>query len=153
MPKTFGISLNISSILHWNMSPTGAALNGSHLYLYLPNWHANVVRYDDFSSNFRLWYPELASIIDIYLTLLSLGSISFNVGPLSIGHINAWFNWAGSKHNLTLPLALGTNTKLLHHSAVLSTPSGVMISILCNQSNSSLNGFCSTYATCLGGAW
>ena len=112
-------SLNISSILHWNISPTGTAPNGSHLYLYLPNWHANVVRNNDFSSNFRLWYPELASIIDKYLTLLSLGSILFNVGPLCIGHINAWFNRAGSKHNLTLPLALGTNTKLLHHSAAL----------------------------------
>ena len=103
------------------MSPTGAALNGGCLYLYLPNWHVNVVRYDNFSSNFRLWYPELASITDIYLTLLSLGSISFNVGPLYIGLINAWYSHAGSKHNLTLPLALGTNTKLLHHSATSST--------------------------------
>ena len=55
MPKMFGISLNISFILHWNMLPTGAAPNGSHFYLYLPNWHTNVIRYDDFSSNFRLW--------------------------------------------------------------------------------------------------
>ena len=87
MPKMFGINLNVSSILHWNMSPAGTAQNRSHLYLYLPNWHTNVVRYDDFSSNFRLWYPELPSIIDIYLTLLSLGSILFNVGPLCIGLI------------------------------------------------------------------
>ena len=92
MPKTFCISLNISPILHWNMSPTGAALYRSHLYLYLPNWHANAIMYDNFLYNFRLWYPELASIIDIYLTLLSLGSISFNVGPQCIGLINAWFN-------------------------------------------------------------
>ena len=121
MPKMFGISLNISSILHWNMLPTSAAPNGSHLYLYLPNGHANVVRYDDFSSNFRLWYPELVCVIYIYFTLLSLGKISFNVGPLCTGLINTWFNLTGSKHSLTLPFALGTNTKLLHHSAVLST--------------------------------
>ena len=74
------------------------------------------------------------------------------MGPQCIGLINAWFNCAGSKHNLTLPLALGTNTKLLHHFAISSTPSGVIIYIHCNQSNSSLNGFCSTYATHLGGA-
>ena len=54
--------------------------------------------------------------------------MSFNVGPLQIGLINAWFNFAGSKHNLTFPFALGTNTKLLHHSTVSSTPSGVIIS-------------------------
>ena len=153
MPKTFGMSLNISSILGWNMSSTCSAPNGSCLYLYLPNWQANVVRYNDFSSNFKLWYPELASIIDKYLTLLSLGSILFNVWPLCIGLINVWFNCAGSKHSLTLPMALGTNTKLLLHSAILSTPSSVIISICCNLSNSSLNGFCSTYATCLNGAW
>ena len=64
----------------------------------------------DFLSNFRLWHPELASMIDMYLTLLSLGSMSFNVGPLCMGLIGTWFNHAGSKHNLTLPLALGTNT-------------------------------------------
>ena len=71
IPKTFGMSLNSLSILHWNISPTGAAPSGSHLYLYLPKWQANVVRYNDFSSNFRLWFPEPASIIDKYLTLLT----------------------------------------------------------------------------------
>ena len=24
------------------------------LHMYLPNWHANVVKYDDFSSSFKL---------------------------------------------------------------------------------------------------
>ena len=70
-----------------------------------------------------------------------------------MGLINAWFSHAGSKHNLTLPLALGTNTKLLHHSYISLTPSGAIISCCCSLSNSSLNGFCSAYATCLGGAW
>ena len=71
----------------------------------------------------------------MYLTLLSLGSMSFNVGPLCMGLMNAWYNSAGSKHNLTLPLALGTNTKLLYHSGVLSTPSGVIMSSCCILSN------------------
>ena len=106
-----------------------------------------------FLSSFRLWYPELASIIGIYLTLLNLGNISFNVGPLCIDLINTCLNCVGSKHNLTWPSALGASTELLHHYAVSSTPSGVIISILCNQSNSSLNAFCSAYATCLGGTW
>ena len=145
------MSLNILSLLCWNISPTGAVPRGSYLYLYLPNWQANVVRYDDILSNFRLWYPELASIIDKYLTLFSLSSILFNVGPLCMGLINAQFIYAESKHNLTLPLTLGTNIKLLHHSAVLSTPTGVIMSNVCNLSSSSLNGFCSVYVTCLDG--
>ena len=153
VPKTFGISLNILPILLWNMSPTGTALNGSHLYQYLPNGLANVVRYADFSSNFKLWYPELASIIDTYFTLLSLGSTSFNVEPLCRGLINAWFNLTGPKHNLTLPFALGTNTKLLCHSAVSSIPSCVIMSNFCNQPSSSLNSFCHAYTTHLVGDW
>ena len=68
-----------------------------------------------------------------------------------MGLINAWFNHAGSKHSLTLVLALGTNTKLIHHSDILSTSSGVIMSSCCTLSISSLNGFCSAYATHLGG--
>ena len=152
MPKTFGMLPKISSILCWNISPTGAAPNGNHLYQYLPNGYANVVRYDDLVSNCRLWYPKLASITDIYFILLSLGSISFNEGPLWMGLISAWFSLAGSKHSLTLPIVLDTNTELLHHSADSSIPRGVMMSIFCSNSSSSLNGFCNTYATYLGGA-
>ena len=132
------------------MLPTDAQ-NSKHLYLYLPCCHANVVRYNDLSSNFRLWHPELASMIEMYLTLLSLGSISFSIGPLCMGLINAWFSHAGSKQNLILWLALGTNTKLLHHSNISLTPSGVIIYCCFSLSNSSLKGFCSTYATCLSG--
>ena len=47
IPKTFGKSLNILLIFHTNMSPVGAAPNSNLLHLYLPNWHANVVRHDD----------------------------------------------------------------------------------------------------------
>ena len=45
-----------------------------------------------------------------------------------MGLISAWFRHGGSRHNLTIPLALGTNTKLLHHSTDLSTPSGTRMS-------------------------
>ena len=62
---------------------------GRHLYQYLPNGHANVVRYDDLVSNHGLWYPELASMIDMFFTLLSLGSMSLSVRPLCTGLINA----------------------------------------------------------------
>ena len=64
------------------MLPAGTAPNSSHLYQYQPNGHVNVVRYDDFSSDFKVWYPKLASTIDIYFTLLSLGSMLVNMGPL-----------------------------------------------------------------------
>ena len=83
-------------------------------------------------------------MIDMYSMLFNLGNISLSVGPLCTGLINAWLSHAGSKHSLTLPLALGTNTKLLHHSNVLSTPSGVLMSISCSHFSSSLNGSCST---------
>ena len=152
-PNTLGVSLSNLSIFHWNMSPAGAAPNGSCLYLYLSNWHENAVRCNALLSNFRLWYPELASMIDMYLMLLSFGSMSFSMDPLCMGLINAWFTCAGSKHNLTLPLALGTSTKLLHHSDSLSSPIGTIMACCCCLSNSSLNGFCSAYATHLGGTW
>ena len=103
MPKMSGMSLKISSIFDWNMSPADAAPNSICLYLYFWNWHANVVSYDDLLSNFRLWYPELASISERYLMLLSFGNMSFNMGPLCMGLINAWFSCDGSKHSLTLP--------------------------------------------------
>ena len=90
---------------------------------------------------------------DRYCILLSFSNILFNIGPLCTGLISAWFNWAGSKHSLTLPLALGTATKLLHHSNTSSTPRGVIISWHCSLSSSSWNGFYSTYVTCCGGAW
>ena len=131
----------------------GAALNGRCLYQYLPNGHTNMVRYDDLVSNCSLWYPKLVSMIDMYFTLSSLGSISFNVGHLWMGLISTWLNLTRSKHNLILPFALHTNTQLLHHSANSSTPIGVMISIFCRCSSSFLNGFCNAYATCLGDTW
>ena len=71
MPNMFGISLKVSSILHWNILPAGAAPKGRCLYQYLPNGHANMVRYDDCISNHRLWYPELASIIDMHCMFLT----------------------------------------------------------------------------------
>ena len=153
MPNTFGMSLKISSIFLWNMLPAGATPTGSHLYLYHSNWHANIVKYEDFLSGFKLWYPELTSIRERYFALLSFGRISFRVDPLCIGLISAWFRHAGSRHNLTLPLALVTNTKLLHHSDVLSTPSGAIMYSFCSLSNSSFNSVWSAYATHLNGAW
>ena len=45
--------------------------------------------YGNLSSNFKLWYPELASIGEKYFALVSLGNMSFTVGPLWMGHNNA----------------------------------------------------------------
>ena len=60
--NNIGSSLKILSILHWNMLPVLAAWNGSLKYLYLPNWHAKVAKYDNFLLNFRLCYPELSAV-------------------------------------------------------------------------------------------
>ena len=51
--KTGDISLNNLSIFFWNMSPAGTTPNGNGMYLYLPNGHENVVKYDDCLYNFR----------------------------------------------------------------------------------------------------
>ena len=137
MPNIFDMSLKISSIICWNILPAGGTPNGSYLYLYLPNCHANVIRYDDLSSSRKLWYPELTSIRESYLSLLSFGSILFEMGPLCTGLISAWFNCAGSRHSLTLPLALGTSTKLLHHSEVSLTSRDAIMSCCSSLFNSS----------------
>ena len=90
-------------------------------------------------------------MIDMYCTLFSLGHISLSVGPQCISVINACLSCAGSQTQTHLTVCFGY--QLLHHSAISSTPTGVMMSIFCRCSSSSLKGFCSAYATCLDGAW
>ena len=101
MSNTIGKSLNISSVFLWNISPAGAAPKGNLFYQYLPNCHANVVKYDDFSSSFKLWQLELTSIKEIYFTLFSLSKILLSVVPLCTSLMSAWFNFAKSRHSLT----------------------------------------------------
>ena len=139
IPNTLARSLNIPSSFLWNISPFVTAPNGNPLHLYLADWHAHVVRYDDLSSNFKLWYPDVASIRERYCALFNLQNISLSIGPLWTGLISAWLTLAGSRHNLTFPFSFGTNTKLLHDSAVSFLPSGAIISYYCSHSNSSLN--------------
>ena len=131
--------------------PAGAAQNGSHFYLSLPNSNANVDKYVDHSSSLRLWYLELASVRDKCLTFVNFGNISLRMGPLWNCHLIHWLSIAGSKHNLTFPFGFGTSTLLLHQSAVSFMPIGVMISSWCSHSSSSLNGFCNVQTTCHGG--
>ena len=90
-----------------------------------------------------------ASIRDKCFTFVSFGYILLTVGPLRTGHMRALFSLAGSKHNLTCQFSFGINTKLLHHSTVLSIPSVVMMSSCCICFHSSLNFFfvmCSVHA-------
>ena len=88
------------------MLSVGTTPNGSLFYLYLPNWHANIAKYDACLFNLRLCCPKYK-----YLIFVSFWSISLRVGPLWLGHMRAWLHLAGSKHNLTCPLSTGTNTK------------------------------------------
>ena len=46
--KKLIMSLNISPIFHQNLSSAGAALNGNLAYLYLPNWHVNMMIFVQF---------------------------------------------------------------------------------------------------------
>ena len=52
-----------------------------------------------------------------------------------------------------VPFSFGTITKLLPHSAVLSTPRELLISCFCRHPNSFLKGLCNIDPTCLDGAW
>ena len=72
----------------WNISPVWAVLNGNLLYLYLPNWHVNAVRYDDLSSSLKVWYPELGSMTERYCTSFNAGNTLLSIGPLCAGLIN-----------------------------------------------------------------
>ena len=50
----------------------------------------------------------------------SLSRILFNLWPQCTGLINVLSSLAGSRQKHTLPLTLGTRTKLFHHSDVSS---------------------------------
>ena len=103
--------------------------------------------------NLGLQYPELVLIMVIKHTYVSYRYISFNVGPLCNGISSAWLSLAGYRHRCTVSLGLATTTKLLHHLAILSTPSYASIWCCCNQSTSFFNGSCSVYETLLSGTW
>ena len=96
-------------------------LNASHLYLYLPNWHADVCQVWWLLMVSQVWYPEFASLIDKYFALVSLGNISLRVGPLWTGHIGAQLSLAQSKHNLTIP-AFHLWTVMWWCAAAVATP-------------------------------
>ena len=70
--------------------------------------------YDDCSSSLRLWYPELTSIRDKYVTLVRFGTISLRVGPQWTGCMSAWLS-SGSKHNLNFQFGIDTRTKWMTH--------------------------------------
>ena len=153
MPKTLAVSLNDFSIFLWYKTLTSVAPNGSLTYQYLPNGQENVIKYDDFSWRFSLWYPELVSISMWYLIPVSLRNMSFSIGPLWIGLINVFLNLADLCITQTFPLSLGTTMKQLHHSDVSSTPYRAIICYFCSCSSFSFNGLWSVQATLLGGAW
>ena len=53
--------------------------------------------------------------------LFSLGSMLLIPGPLSTGLRSAWLSHLVSMHRCTVPIGLGSMTKLLHQTTVLST--------------------------------
>ena len=75
------------------------------------------------------------------------------VGPLWTGMMSAWFSLASLTHSLIFLFGLGTSTKLLHYSGVLSTPRDTKICCFYSQSNSSLNCYCNMHTTHLGGPY
>ena len=124
MPKALGRSLKISSTFCQNISFAGTALNSSMVNLYLPNGHANVVKYEDFCH--ILGYDKLS--------LYMLGLNQMHLLVLEICHSLLVFYvlallapCLGSRHKHTVPFGWVIMTKLLHCSAVPSALSGAII--------------------------
>ena len=152
MPSTFYSFFNILSVFLWNVLPATAAPSSSYLYFYFPNCHENVVRNDDLSSSFRLWYAGLASITVRYFAFVNLWYILFNVWPPWTGLNSAWFSLAGLRHSLTFIFYFVTNTKMVYNSDVFY-PSFTIISSCLRHFNCSLNSFHIAFAAHLEGAW
>ena len=66
------------------------------------------------------------------------GRMSLRAIPLCTGLSSTLLSLAGSRHSHTLLLALGTKTKLLHHSDDSSTSNGTIISCFCSLSSFSV---------------
>ena len=58
-----------------------------------------------------------------------------DITVLCTGPISARLSFAGSRHSCKFLLGLGTILNLLHHSKVLSTPSGAIICCFCGHFN------------------
>ena len=75
IPNTFGSPGTAHPSFSGTYLQLVHTLSGSHIYLYLPKGQEKVVRYDDCSPSFKLWYPELAlmgmSTLQILYMLLS----------------------------------------------------------------------------------
>ena len=79
--------------------------------------------------------------------------MSLTVHSLCSGHISTWLSHVESKQHCTVPFGLDTTMKLLHHSAVSSTPSDYIICCSCNLFQFFFNYSSSAYATPVGIAW
>ena len=71
------------------------------------------------------------------LNLASLDRMSLRIRPLYTNLKSTLLSLAGSKHSHTVPLDIGTRTKLLHHCHVLSMSNGTITHCFCNLSSSS----------------
>ena len=91
----------------------------------------------------------------VCLWLISLESMSFNVGTLCIGLINAWLSLFGSKPRWTVPLGFGTVMKLLHSLVISSTLIGpaFVATVVFSNSFKVVPVVCMLYAMHLGGGW
>ena len=127
--NTLGNSWTSLSIFFWNRQLVGATQNDSLVYLYLPNGQENVVK-------------------QYMIACLASGCNNLNVHwdnpcqssqnviedqPPCTGQVSTLLNFTGLRHSHTVPLALGTRMKLLHHSDVLPASSGtdILFSAIC----------------------
>ena len=137
--NTLCIPLKSSPVFFWNMPLAGDALNDNCMHLYLPIGQQNFVKCGD-SVKFEIIVAWFVSINVRYLTLASYSRISLNIGSPWPGLISTLLSMARSRQNYTLPLVLGTSTKLLHHSNILPIPRCTFICYFCCVSSSSFRG-------------
>ena len=87
--SNFTQKYHVFTLYTWNTQVLIKMSWSCNIYSY--NWDFLFTKSGKLSihlSRLRLWYPELASIIDMYLTPVSFDNISFSVGPLCIGLIS-----------------------------------------------------------------
>ena len=133
MPNTFGRSLRILPIIHWNISPPDTILNGSLVNRYLSNWNA------ENSHGQVLGFLYIKFQVVVSWTYNNYGYIA-NICLLALS-VPGWVLWDLKKH--TVPLHLGTMMKLLKHLAFF-IPSSISIWCCSSLSSSFLNGSYST---------
>ena len=164
IPKTFHMLLTNSSIF-CNVSHAGCWIiylsSGMYLMLDLLQMVVLCINICQTDMKILLMICHLVLNYDtpsLHLFILGISClltlVEYNLAlVLWMGLISTLLGLVGSGYRFTLPFALGTNMKLLHHLDVSSMPSATITYCICSLPSSSFRGSCKACASLLWGAW